>query len=50
MNGVLALSLLASVPAYMGVEEGQKEMLAKNMASAHDGVHIWERILAWVSE
>jgi GMP synthase-like glutamine amidotransferase len=50
MNTDLAKSLLASAPAYMGVEEGQKEMLTENMESAHDGVHIWERILAWVSE
>jgi len=50
MNAALAKSLLTSAPAYMGVDEKQKEMLAKNMESAHDGVHIWERILAWVSE
>jgi GMP synthase-like glutamine amidotransferase len=48
MNADLAKSLLASSPAYMGVEEGQKEALAKNMESIHDGVHIWQRILAWV--
>jgi len=50
MNTTLAKSCLASVPTYMGVEEGQKELLIQNMESGHDGVHIWERILTWVSE
>jgi GMP synthase-like glutamine amidotransferase len=50
MNTPLAKSLLASAPAYMGVEEGQKELMAKKMESSHDGLHIWERILAWVTE
>jgi GMP synthase-like glutamine amidotransferase len=50
MNAELAKSLLARSPTYMGVDEGKKEDVAKEMEVGHDGVAIWMRILEWVKE
>ena len=50
MNGQLAKDMLADTPAYMGVEQVEREEIGKRMEREHDGVAIWRRILAWVGE
>lgn len=50
LNEELATMLVRGSPAYMGVEESEKESYIQRAAAEHDGVSIWARILEWTRE
>ena len=50
LNTGLAKQLLGDTPKYFGVDEEQKENLARKMELQHDGVEIWRRVLQWIRE
>ncbi|KAK0108224.1 hypothetical protein ONS95_003044 [Cadophora gregata] len=50
LNADFARNLLASAPAYMGVDPERKEALVEMAGLDHDGVENWARILKWVRE
>lgn len=50
LNTELATTMLLALPSYMDVEADRRDALLNSVGSAHDGVELWRRILAWVKE